>query len=95
MISRYKQNLSYVSIMLLQFFMKCLFFLTKTIELLFVASPLSTQHYGVRVKTGWFRISIMCTSGTICLPVEQYVYLWWSNMSTCGGAICLPVDCCF
>jgi hypothetical protein len=26
----------------------------KTIKLVFVASPLSTQHYGERVKTGWF-----------------------------------------
>ena len=35
----------------------------KTIKLVFVASPLSTQHYGERAKTGWLRIRIMCLSG--------------------------------
>ena len=35
----------------------------KTIKLEFVASPLSTQHYGERAKTGWLRIRIMCLSG--------------------------------
>ena len=32
-----------------------------------VASPLSTQHYGERAKTGW--LGIMGPSGATCLPV--------------------------
>ena len=31
----------------------------KTIKLVFVASPLSTQHSGVRANTGWLGIRIM------------------------------------
>jgi hypothetical protein len=34
--------------------------ITKTMKLVFVASPLSTQHYGDRVKIGWLGIRIMC-----------------------------------
>jgi hypothetical protein len=40
---------------------------SKTITLVFVASPLSTQHEGERVKTGWLGIRIMCPSGATCL----------------------------
>ena len=40
----------------------------KTIKLVFVASPLSTQHLGERAKTGWLEIRIMCLSGATCLP---------------------------
>ena len=39
----------------------------KTIKLVFVASPVSTQHWGERAKTGWVRIRIMCLSVTTCL----------------------------
>ena len=42
----------------------------KTIKLVFVASPLCTQHYGVRAKTGWLGIRIMCPSGATCLPAD-------------------------
>ena len=42
----------------------------KTIKLVFVASPLSTQHQGVREKTGWLGIRIMCASGATCLLAE-------------------------
>ena len=41
----------------------------KTIKLVFVASPLSMQHSGVRTKTYWFGIRIMCPCGATCLPV--------------------------
>jgi hypothetical protein len=34
------------------------------------SSPLSTQHQGVRAKTGWLRIRIMCLSGTTCLHAD-------------------------
>jgi hypothetical protein len=34
----------------------------KTMKLVFVAFPLSTQHYGGRAKTNWLRIRIMCHS---------------------------------
>ena len=39
----------------------------KTIKLVFVTSPLSTQHYGERATTGWTAIRIMCPSGATCL----------------------------
>ena len=41
---------------------------TKTIQLVCVDSPLSTQHSGERAKTGWLEIRIMCSSGATCLP---------------------------
>ena len=40
------------------------------IQLVFVASPLSTQHEGERVKTCWLGIRIMCPSGATCLPAD-------------------------
>ena len=43
----------------------------KTIKLVFVASPLSTQHKGERAKTGWLGIRIMCPSGALCLPADS------------------------
>jgi hypothetical protein len=41
-----------------------------TIKLVFVASPLSTQHLGEIAKTGWLGIRIMCPSGATCLSVD-------------------------
>ena len=41
----------------------------KTIKLLCVASPLSTQHKGERAKTGWLGIR-MCPSRATCLPTD-------------------------
>jgi hypothetical protein len=40
------------------------------IKLVFVASPLSTQHEEERTKTGWLGIRIMCPSGATCLPAD-------------------------
>jgi len=34
-----------------------------TLKLIFVASPLSTQHYGQRARTDWLAVRIMCQSG--------------------------------
>jgi hypothetical protein len=42
----------------------------KTIKLVFVASPLSTQHEGERAKTDWLGVRIMCPSRATCLPVD-------------------------
>ena len=42
----------------------------KTIKLVFVASLLSTQHYGERAKTGWLGIRIMYQSGATCLSED-------------------------
>ena len=42
----------------------------KTIKLVFVASPLSTQHSGERAKTDWLRIRIMYLSGALYLPAD-------------------------
>jgi len=39
----------------------------KTIQLVFVASPLSTQNKGERAKTGWLEIRIMFLTGKTCL----------------------------
>ena len=44
----------------------------KTIKLVFAASPLSMQHYGVRAKTGWLKIRIMYQSGATCLSTDCY-----------------------
>ena len=41
-------------------------------KLVFVTSQLTMQHYGVRAKTGWPVIRIMCRSGATCLPVDCY-----------------------
>jgi hypothetical protein len=41
---------------------------TKDYKLVFVGSPLSTQHYGVRAKTVWLGISL---SGAICLMEKR------------------------
>jgi hypothetical protein len=41
----------------------------KTIKLVFVASPLRTQHKGERTKTGWFGIRIMCPSGASTIKI--------------------------
>ena len=40
---------------------------TKDYKLVFVASPLSTQHLEERAKTGWLGIRIICPSGATCL----------------------------
>ena len=45
---------------------------SKTIKLVFVASPLSMQPKGERAKTGWLRIRIMCQSGATCLSVDLF-----------------------
>ena len=48
-------------------------YLYRSVErLVFVASPLSTQHNGERAKTGWLGIRIMCTSGATCLPADLF-----------------------
>jgi hypothetical protein len=44
----------------------------KTMQLIFVASPLSTQYWGEREKTGGLGIRIMCPSGATCLPRDCY-----------------------
>ena len=48
----------------------------KTMKLVFAASPLRTQHEGVRAKTNWLRIKIMCQSGATCLPIIE---VCWSS----------------
>ena len=45
---------------------------SKTIKLVFVASPLSMQPKGERAKTGWLRIRIMCQSGATCLSADLF-----------------------
>jgi hypothetical protein len=43
----------------------------KAIKLVFVASPLNTQHYAVRAKTGnWLKIKTMSPSDATCLPAD-------------------------
>jgi len=42
----------------------------KATNLVFVASPLSTQHWGERAKNGWLRIRIMYPSGVTCLSAD-------------------------
>lgn len=38
----------------------------------FVASPLCTQHQGVRAKTGFLGIRIICLSGAAHLPADCF-----------------------
>ena len=38
--------------------------------MIFVASPLSTQHYRERAKIGWLGIRIMCPNGVTFLPAD-------------------------
>ena len=45
---------------------------SKTIKLVFVASPLSMQPRGERAKTAWLRIRIMCQSGATCLSADLF-----------------------
>ena len=42
----------------------------RTLHLVFVASPLNTQHYGERAKIGWLEIRIMCPNGMTFLPAD-------------------------
>ena len=45
----------------------------KSNKLLFVTSPLSTQHWGERAKTGWLGIRIMCSNyRATCLSADCY-----------------------
>ena len=44
----------------------------KTMKFACSASPLSMQYQGVRAKTGWLKIMIMCPSGVTCLPADCY-----------------------
>ena len=55
----------------------------ETIKLVFVSSPVSTQHYGERVKYNWLGIRIMCPSGATCL-LADCCFSEWSDMSTRG-----------
>ena len=45
---------------------------SKTVKLVFAASPLSMQHYRVHANTGWLGIGIMCPSGATCLPADLF-----------------------
>ena len=44
----------------------------KTKKLVFVVSPLSMQNLGVRAKTGWLGIRIICPIGGTLLLVDCY-----------------------
>jgi hypothetical protein len=52
---------------------------TNTIQLVFVAFPLSTQHQGEGAKTCWLGIGIMCPSGATCLFAD----CWFSELALC------------
>jgi hypothetical protein len=39
--------------------------------LVFVASSVSMQHYGLRTKTDWLRVKTICPSGATCLFVNS------------------------
>ena len=46
--------------------------LFETIQLVFVASPLRTQHSGERANTGCIGIRIICPSGATCPSADCY-----------------------
>ena len=56
----------------------------KTIKLVFVASPLSTQHSN---KAGWSGIRIMFPSGATCLTTNCYSELALKNTAKCVGLV--------
>ena len=60
----------------------------KTIKLVFVASPLSTQHSGETAKTGLLSIRIMCQSGATSLPADCcFSELTLKNSTQCVGLV--------
>ena len=44
--------------------------IAETMKLIFVASPLSMQYQGVRVKIGSLNFRTMCSSGATCVPLD-------------------------
>jgi hypothetical protein len=42
----------------------------KTIKIIFAAFPLNMQHWGVRTKTGWLKIRMMCPIGGTYIPTD-------------------------
>jgi hypothetical protein len=48
---------------------------SKTVKLVFAASPLITQQYGERAKTSYIRIRIMCPSVETCQICKIAVYI--------------------
>jgi len=42
----------------------------QTIKLVFVASLVGIHYEGIKAKTGWLGIGIMCPSGASCLPAN-------------------------
>jgi hypothetical protein len=53
--------------------------ISKRVTFVFFVSPLITHNFGVRTKTGWLKIRIMCPSGTTYLPSDMLLQ--------CNGAI--------
>ena len=59
---------------------------TKARKLVFAASELNTQNYGVRSKTGWLRICIIFVSAATCEPADCFLSelaLYKSNLACC------------
>ena len=56
-----------------------------TLKLVFVASSLSMQYYGVRTKTGWLGIRIMCPSGATC---QHRLFQWASTIKIWPDSVC-------
>ena len=54
----------------------------KTIKLVFVASPVNTQHWGERANAGWVGIRIMCLNVTTCLSSIVISVSWHYKHST-------------
>ena len=49
-----------------------------TIKLVFAASPINTQHKGVRSKTGWLGVTIMCLGGANLIKIRRLWHLLFS-----------------
>jgi hypothetical protein len=62
--------------------------------LVYVPSPHNTQHEGVRAKTCWPEIRIVCTGGSTCLPADwcfselllNYKSVCWSRTKWTSSA---------
>jgi hypothetical protein len=68
----------------------------RTIKLVFVASPLRTQHYGKRAKIGWLGIRIMCPNIVTFLPAEYTLSQYDSSPPlTACTIVVIPIDSSF
>jgi hypothetical protein len=58
-----------------------------TIKLVLIASPLTMEHPGVIVNSGWLGIGIICRCEATCLPADSC----FSELAACWSSTKLHV----